>query len=71
MVCDFVTLVQSQFKKKKNPTGTQRKHLEILDVTVVVFNTTHHYPSSPLFSLDDTFQANMGENVVCLLFTQC
>lgn len=45
--------------------------MEILDVTVVVFNTTRHYPSSPLFSLDDTFQANMGENVVCLLFTQC
>lgn len=34
---------------------TQMKYLEILDVTVVVFTTNHHYP---LFYLDDTLQAN-------------
>lgn len=46
--------------KKKNPTGTKMKHLEILNVTVVMFSTNHQHPSSPLFSLDDIFQANSG-----------
>lgn len=44
------------------------KYLEILDVTVVVFTTNHHYP---LFYLDDTLQAIVRESVVCLPFTQC